>query len=303
MRTGAVSVQARKRMASEKEFRKPKIDAGRWRRMKIIFFDLDGTLLDDQKQIPKENLEALAWAAARGILIVPCTGRFFRGVPEPLRALPFLRYAITMNGAEVFDVAQGTALCRAEIPMAQAEAVFDAIETLPALYDCYQDGWGWMPKALYDRAEEFLAGEQMQFVMELHTPLEDFRGTLRQRGRPLQKIQLFFKDQACRLRQLERLPVQFPHLQVTTALPNNIELNSWDANKGHALEQLCRCLQISVQDVMALGDGLNDVSMLRTAGLGIAMGNAADAVKQAAGNVTGDNNHAGVAQAIYRYCD
>lgn len=270
--------------------------------IKIIFFDLDGTLLDDRKQIPEENLQALAWAAAQGILVVPCTGRFFRGLPAPLRALPFLRYAITMNGAEVYDAVQDRVLCRAEIPMEQAEMVFDIIETLPVLYDCYQDGWGWMPQALYDRAGEFLEAEQMQFVMEMHTPLTAFRETLRQRGRALQKIQMFFKDRACRLQQLERLPMLLPQLRVTTALSNNIEINSRDANKGHALEQLCRCLKVPVQDVMALGDGLNDVTMLRAAGLSVAMRNAADAVKQAAGNVTGDNNHAGFARAIYHYC-
>ena len=67
--------------------------------VKLIAFDLDGTLLDERKNIPEENMQALLAAAEAGTLLVPATGRIFTGIPETLRQLPGSRFFITINGA------------------------------------------------------------------------------------------------------------------------------------------------------------------------------------------------------------
>ena len=68
----------------------------------LLAFDLDGTLLDDDKGIPPENLRALEAAADRDFVLVPATGRMVPGIPANVRALPFCRYYIVSNGAGVF---------------------------------------------------------------------------------------------------------------------------------------------------------------------------------------------------------
>jgi hypothetical protein len=73
----------------------------------LIALDLDGTLLDSRKNLSQENLAALQRAADLNIQIVPTTGRFYMGMPEKIRDLSFVRYAITINGAEVLDVKTG----------------------------------------------------------------------------------------------------------------------------------------------------------------------------------------------------
>ena len=83
--------------------------------IKIVALDLDGTLLDSAKRLSEANRAALADAAAKGVLIVPTTGRFFGMMPECIRDLPFVRYAITVNGAQVFDRATDAALVREEM--------------------------------------------------------------------------------------------------------------------------------------------------------------------------------------------
>ena len=103
-----------------------------------------------------------------------------------------------------------------------------------------------------------------------------------------------------RTRQLETLAGRFPGLAVTTSFWNNIEINSLDADKGLALKALCGRLGLDMGQTMAFGDGSNDINMLRAAGLGVAMANAAEAVKAAADMETGDNEHSGVAQMIWR---
>ncbi len=85
--------------------------------MKLIALDLDGTLLNSEKVISAGNFAALSLAAEQGHVIVPATGRALRAIPEQVMALPFLRYAITINGAKVSDARTGETLLRAELAL------------------------------------------------------------------------------------------------------------------------------------------------------------------------------------------
>ena len=84
--------------------------------IKLIALDLDGTLLNSEKKLSARNYAALERAAALGIQIVPCTGRLLCALPEAVRGLPFLHYAICVNGAQVVDAETGRTRCRADIP-------------------------------------------------------------------------------------------------------------------------------------------------------------------------------------------
>ena len=271
--------------------------------IKIIVLDLDGTLLTSDKKISPRNYAALEQAAEKGIHIVPSTGRFYDGMPAVVRELPFVRYAITVNGAEIYDAREDRVLHRAEMTAEQAEEVFAFLDTLPVVYDCYQDGWGWMEKSLYDRAGDFIEDPKvLSMVKDLRTPVEGFRELIRSRNRGVQKIQMFFKDMDKRAESLPLLRQRFPGLNVTSSITNNLELNSLDAHKGVALLKLCDILGVDPAQTMAFGDGLNDITMLQTAALGVAMDNAYPEVKEAANFITDTNDHDGVAKAIEQFC-
>ena len=271
--------------------------------IKIIVLDLDGTLLTSDKKISPRNYAALEQAAEKGIHIVPSTGRFYDGMPAVIRELPFVRYAITVNGAEIYDAREDRVLHRAEMTPAQADEVFAFLDTLPVVYDCYQDGWGWMEKSLYDRAGDFIEDPKvLSMVKDLRTPVEGFRELIRSRNRGVQKIQMFFKDMDKRAESLPLLRQRFPGLNVTSSITNNLELNSLEAHKGVALLKLCDILGVDPAQTMAFGDGLNDITMLQTAALGVAMDNAYPEVKEAANFITDTNDHDGVAKAIEQFC-
>ena len=271
--------------------------------IKLILLDLDGTLLSSDKKISAANYAALEQAAAKGIYIVPCTGRFFNGMPEDVRNLPFLHYAITINGAEIYDAKNSRSIHSALISPERAGEIFSALDSLPVIYDCFQDGWGWMDQEFYDQADLYEMGDVLAVaIRKMRTPLENFKQVIKDRNRGVQKIQMFYRDLELRHKMLQELKQWFPDLVVTTSLVNNIELNNRDAHKGNALLKLCQHLNIDPAETMAFGDGLNDLTMLKTAGIGVAMGNAAQQLKDVADFVTDTNDHDGVAKAIMHFC-
>lgn len=268
-------------------------------KIRLIALDLDGTLLGTDKQLSEENAEALERAAKQGVEIVPATGRFYRGMPQVIRDLPFVHYVISVNGAQVYDVRKGRTVCSSEIPWERAVEVMEKLDSIDVIYDCYQEGWGWMTQEMYGKAEQYAANiHSLKMIRELRTPVPELKALLKERGRGVQKIQIFFRDMQLRKEALDALPKEFSDLVVTTSIVNNIEINSREATKGAALEKLASYLGIPLEQTAAFGDDTNDITMLKAAGTGVAMGNAYDEVKKAADYVTDDCNSSGVAKAI-----
>ena len=271
---------------------------------RLIAFDLDGTLLDNEKRIPEENLSALYEAAERGVLLVPATGRILRGIPREMRELPFLRYYILSNGALVYDAQEDRTLCRADIPLELTLRVMDYLDTLPVLYDCYQNDVGWMSQSMFEKAPPYFIREPqvLKMVEQLRIRVPDLKETLREHREPVQKIQFFFlpEDNALRLETIAHFSERFPALQAASSISNNVEVNSALAGKGNGLLALCGALGIAPEDCMSFGDGTNDLSMLEAAGRGVAMGNADPALIAAADAVCESNLDCGVAREIRR---
>ena len=268
---------------------------------KLIAFDLDGTLLRNDKSMTDRSLRALYAAHERGALIVPATGRIYKGVPAALRLQPFSRYFITINGALVYDAEKDEALCRAEIPNDLALRICGHMDTLDVIYDCYKDGWGFVSRSMYERAGEYIADQGiLELFYRSRTPVVDLKAYLRADGGSVQKLQMHFRDMRAKKKELESLPALFPETAVSSSVTSNIEINIREANKGDALLALCARLGIDPADTLAFGDGTNDLSLIRAAGLGVAMGNADFAVKAAADALCDDNEHDGLAGFLER---
>ena len=271
--------------------------------IRLIALDLDGTLLNSMKLLSPANAAALERAARAGVLIVPTTGRFYGGIPEFVRRLPFLRYAIAVNGAQVYDIRGDRTIAAAEIPLERTLELMETLDEYPVAYDCFVQGKGWMERRLWEHAADYTDDWYcLQVLHDLRTPVDDLKAFLRKLGGDAQKVQFFTKDAELRLNLLKELPRRWPDIAVTTSVPTNVELNILRANKGGALKQLTDYLGLSMEQVMAVGDGMNDLTMLRMAGVGVAMGNACPEAMAAADAVTADCDHDGVAQAIARFC-
>ena len=267
---------------------------------RLIALDLDGTLLNSQKQLTPENAAALAEAARRGIWIVPTTGRFFDGMPQAVRELPYLRYVITINGAQVQDRLTGQVIYRAELPLEQAVEIMEYLDTLPVIYDCYMDNWGWITKHMQEIAPDYAPDvHSLKMIQELRTPVEDLKTFLLKAGKDVQKIQFFIQDPSRREAIGREIRRRFPGTVTAGALANNLEINVQKANKGDAIRALAAHLGLAMAQTVSFGDGGNDLSMIQACGLGIAMGNACREVRDAAGWITASCDESGVAEGIW----
>jgi len=280
--------------------------------IRIIALDLDGTLLDSQKRLSAANRAALERVAEKGILVVPTTGRFFGMMPPAVRDLPFVRYAITVNGAQVYDRATDTAIVREEIPRTTALGIMEILDRYDVIYDCYRQNWGWMTAALQDKAADYATNEHyLKMVREFRKPVPELKAHLRETAAEgdVQKIMLFAKakdeGEGRRERALATLEeiqaeiaAKFPEIKVTSSTWNNLELNSAAAHKGNALKRFAEHLGLALDNCMAFGDGMNDFTMVEAAGTGVAMANAEPEVKRVAQIVTKSNDEDGVAAVL-----
>ena len=275
------------------------------RRVKIVALDLDGTLLDSQKRLSEANRRALAEAAEKGVLIVPTTGRFFGMMPPAVRDLPFVRYAITINGAQVYDRAEDAAIVRDEIPLGMAIDLMRLLDGYDVIYDCYRSNWGWMTAALQAKAEGYATdAHYLKMVREFRKPVDDLKAHLVATAAEgdVQKVMMFSRNapggEAVAAAIMAEVSAKFPAIKTTASTWNNLEFNIATAHKGNALRRFAEHLGFTLDDCMAVGDGLNDLSMVEAAGIGVAMSNAHPAVLAAADHVTGSNDEDGVAAAF-----
>ena len=275
------------------------------RDIKIISLDLDGTLLDSQKRLSDGNRAALEEAAAKGVLIVPTTGRFFGMMPQSIRDLPFVRYAITINGAQVYDRETGTAIVREEIPLDMALDIMRLLDGYDVIYDCYRSNWGWMTESLQNKAEDYATdAHYVKMVREFRNPVPELKAYLESTASEgdVQKVMLFARNtsgsEAVTKAITEAVRERFPQIKATSSTWNNLELNIETAHKGNSLRRFAEHLGYALDNCMALGDGTNDLSMIEAAGLGVAMSNAHPLVLAAADHVTASNDEDGVAKAI-----
>ena len=271
--------------------------------IKLIATDLDGTFVNDQKQLIDENVQAFAECAAQRIQIVPTTGRTIVGVQDEIKNLPGVQYVITSNGATIVDLKSGTiiskCLMKPEIVVKIMELAQNSEDDI--MYDAYIGGVGYTRQSFWDNLAHYVPNQGIHdLVRKTRKPVPDNIEYIRENCEYVDKINLFFVKEEARVR-MRNVLADIPGILVSSSLANNLEINAAGADKGNALIRLAAHLGIRQEETMAFGDGENDVSMIRMAGFGVAMENAEECVKAVADHITVTNNEAGVAAAIRKF--
>ncbi len=239
--------------------------------IKLIALDMDGTLLNNEHEISPENQAAIKLAKEQGMHVVISTGRSLSTCKEIIEPLGESAYLVTINGGEIYD--QNFELIeRNSFDPKDVRRLWDLTQKHQAFF------WSSTVQGRFNSEDPF------------EKELEDYEWI---------KYGFNFEDEELRDTVLEELK-SHDTFEVTNSSPLNLEINPAGINKATALRKVSKWLNLTMDNVMAVGDSLNDIAMIHEAGLGVAMGNAQDVVKKEADWVTGSNLEHGVAQAIER---
>ncbi len=269
--------------------------------IKIIALDLDGTLLDSKKRLSQENRQALELCCNNGIQIVPTTGRTVSGIPDEIKSIPGIRYAITTNGAVIEDMQEGSALDTRMIDWEKAVEILKLVNQYPVMYDPYIERRGISEPRFYNNLSEYNLNPEIQDMVhrtrDVYPNIIEF---VLNNQKPVEKINLFFRNKEERS-ELRQILDKIDNILITSSMPLNLELNNPEANKGDALLRLAEHLNLKQHQTMAMGDGENDFTMVQMAGIGVAMRNGRPDLLKIADYVTDTNDEHGVASAIYHF--
>ena len=271
--------------------------------IKLLAFDLDGTTIIEHRHLSKENRRALLEAAEQGVELVPCTGRMLSFLPPEVTELPGVKYAITSNGAAVYDLRSGEAVHQSLIPNEKALRVQKILDEYDVYIEYYHNGSAITRQDFPEQAQSFFAIPEVKMFFvrgKEYSFIEDFVAHLKETGLCPEKINLPFLQPPLRQELWQRLE-ELGGLRLTSSLPDNLEINDALAHKGATLLALAEKLGIAREELMAIGDNGNDVTMLEAAGCSVAVADGAPEALAAAKHITAAHDKDGVAWAIDTY--
>lgn len=264
--------------------------------IKLCTIDLDGTLFDNVKNISEQNKKAIAEAQKNGCKIVIASGRPIHGVVPVLEQLNLFKsddYVICYNGAKVFNTNT-------------ADIIYTSTINGKTVKELYQES-----KRLNLNFHAFRKNEEL--VTDVPNPYTDVEVRINHIEYKLidfmkiaddeefLKCMMVGEDENLTKAMTTLNPKYYDEYCVVRSSKIFLEFLNKQTNKGSALEALAKYLKIDIKDTMAIGDAGNDLSMIKLAGVGVAMGNSFEEVKKAANFITATNEESGVAVAINKF--
>ena len=261
---------------------------------------MDGTLLDDQKNIGPETLRQIDRAAEQGKIIALCTGRGVAELNDFLDILKGVRYAICASGGIIWDMQKKEKIYSRKIDVETAFRIFDLMKDKDVVRQILEVK-NILTASDLPQLERFRMHKYRPSYERWATLVEDTEKYYRAAPYPVEKLDFHFTNTPdCRSTVREVKDAGLPVEVVGTGM-GTLEINAAGVCKGSTLLHLCRILNIDPSEAIAVGDSYNDINMLEVVGLPVAVANANDEVKKICRAVVPDNNHEGCAEAIDKY--
>ena len=270
--------------------------------IKMIVLDLDWTLLTWDKHVSAENRRVLSEAHRRGVYIVPASGRLLPGMPAEVLNLPFVEYVIQLNGGAARRKTDGKTLFQSSLDRQTVLDILDHMmkkECCPRLF-LHDDAYVQKDIVLHILDTYDMQGEVRDYIAGVPNRMEDLRAFFRDFPEEAEMINFIFNEESVMMESMEEL-ARFPDVFVTTGFERNCDVLRAGTSKGAAAIGLGKALGIKPEEIMAFGDAENDRSMIEMCGIGVAMDNADDSLKEAADFVTLAADDDGVAYAVKKF--
>ena len=286
--------------------------------IRLFASDMDGTILQDHSTIHPDNVKMVRYLQDKNIPFIICTGRDFYQASLCLESANLQCPVIGLNGAVIYQE-DGTILKEVTLSHEDTRILVQEIEK-------YHDNWDMMTSkgffslhfkekfdkkvATFRENHPELSPEELEVEIDKLKKLfyaidvSSVEEVLEDPSIKIYKVLTSNYEAEDSLIEIKSYVEQeLPNLVVTSSFKTNIEVTHKDAQKGIALQYYADTLGISMDEVFAIGDNSNDVSMLKLAGYSVAMGNANQEAMQTAKYQTDDNKHGGVAKAIQQCLD
>lgn len=286
---------------------------------KIVTIDLDGTLLNSFGEISEENLEELRKCIQKGVEIVLSSGRVVSSIKNFANEIGNNNYLIAGNGSTVYDIANEKIIYQNAISKEKVLKIIKICEENSIYYSVYTENFIITKSLNYNilfYSKENLKKSNMEktninIIEDIYSYVENIENNEISKISICDKDKIIFSSILKKLREIENIDVlDVAHMSRkyiengTDVVPVEFyytEITNENVNKWEAIKFLINKLKILPEEVMSIGDNINDKEMLENAGMGIAMGNSAPYIKEMAKDVTLDNNANGVAEALKKF--
>ncbi|MGV8984034.1 Cof-type HAD-IIB family hydrolase [Clostridium sp.] len=268
---------------------------------KLICIDMDGTLLNDKKIISEKNLKAIRLASEKGVRIAVCTGRIFTSADFFSELLGVKSPVIASNGAYIREKDKDEVVYKSTLGVEKCKKLLEVFRQFNLYPHFYTSNIVFTEKLIYssrfyeevnktlpkDKQVKIILVEDWNDVFDKYES-EIFKGIAVDED--LDKVQ-------CAKNKLKAMD----DFEVVSSRFNNFEVMNKGVSKGSAVEILGDYYGIKSEQIICIGDSENDLSMIKFAGLGVAMENGSELVKEAAQYITDSNNCDGVAKVIEKF--
>lgn len=269
--------------------------------IRLVALDLDGTTFDSAGDISERTVAALEEAGRLGVHIVVSTGRSYASLPQHIKDVSGIEYAITSNGAHVNRMHTGEQIYSDFLDPEAVEEVAVVKKETCADIEVFINGRAYTDESYYnDVKENGCVYRNAAYVIWSRRPVPDVSSMMLEHRDEIENVNFIYPT-------LEMLAEAKPRVcaikkaTVTSSFPNNLEVGGPNTSKKTALLWLMDMLGISADELMCCGDAPNDIAMLELAGIGVAVANAWGGLKDHADYITDSNDDDGVAKAVEKF--
>lgn len=274
--------------------------------IKFIALDLDRTTLDSQGRLSEINRRAIERAVAAGIHVVAASGRALASLPAEIVDIPGVQYAITSNGAAVYDINENRCLRQFKMTPQSVEEILQHTQPeggckkdMEISYEAFIDGRAFAEQRYVEDPVRFGATPHaVAYIQSTRTPIKDMREFISEHKSELDCIDIVVKSENMKEQLWKSLRKNIADVYITSSVRQLLEISHRDAGKESGAAFLLEYLGLKREELAAFGDGDNDAELLRYAGIGFAVANASSGCRSAADRIVASNDENGVAQGI-----
>lgn len=269
--------------------------------IKMVALDLDGTTFDSAGGISDRTVAALEAASAQGTHIVVSTGRSYASLPQHIKDVKGIEYAITSNGAHVNRMHSGEQIYSDFLDPEAVSKIAMLKDETGADIEVFINGRAYVDESYYrDVEENGCPYRNAAYVLWSRRPVPDVTKMMLEHSGEIENVNFIYPT-------LELLEAAKPRISairnatVTSSFINNLEVGGPHTSKKTALLWLMDSLGIDSEQLMCCGDAPNDIAMVELAGIGVAVANAWGGLKDHADYITASNDDDGVALAVEKF--